>query len=109
MVGAVNLGVDGGTLQARSQTLGGDKVVNAPACVVFAGVKAIAPPAISAGHIGVPIAERIGKSRVKKFREALAFFIRKSGVFVIATGVFEVNPSVSYIEISTGNEWFLCR
>ena len=109
MIAAVDFVQDGCTGNLLCYAITDKEVVNTPTGVVFTGVKAIAPPAIGAGYIGMPIAERIGKSRVKKFREALAFFIRKSGVFVIATGIFEVNLSVGNIEVSTGNEWFLCR
>ena len=109
MVAAVDFIQDGRTGNLLCNAITDKEVVNAPTGIVFAGVKAIAPPAISAGHIGVPIAERIGKSRVKKFCEAFAFFIRKSGVFVIATGIFEIDLRVGNIEVSTGNERFLCR
>ena len=44
MVGAVDFVVDGGRLYLRSEAVGDDEVVDAPAGVLFAGVEAVRPP-----------------------------------------------------------------
>ena len=46
MVGAENVGVDFGVGNLGKQTLGGDEIVNAPACILLTGLETVRPPGI---------------------------------------------------------------
>lgn len=43
-------------------SVGYDKIVNAPAGIVFPGIEAVAPPAVHTSGIGVQVAEGIRKT-----------------------------------------------
>ena len=55
MVGAVDFVVDGGRLYLRSEAVGGDEVIDAPAGVFLVGVEAVRPPGVCAFEVGVEV------------------------------------------------------
>ena len=59
MIGPEDFGMDAGAFQPGPQGFGGDEVVDAPARVVLAGAEAVAPPAVSTGHIGIEETEGV--------------------------------------------------
>ena len=44
MVAAVDFAVDAGGAKGGQETVGDDEIVDAPTCVLLAGVEAVAPP-----------------------------------------------------------------
>ena len=46
MVGAENVGVDYDILNLWLQTLGGDEIVDTPACILLTGLETVRPPGI---------------------------------------------------------------
>ena len=73
------------------QPVGDEKIIDAPACVLFPRVKPVAPPGIRARKLGVPETEGVRKSGGKQFCKALALFIGKAGVPAVRAGVLEVD------------------
>ena len=61
MVGAEDVGVDFGVLNLRAQAFGGDKVVDAPACIFLAGLKTVRPPGIG-DLLWIERAERVDEA-----------------------------------------------
>ena len=83
VVAAVDLAQDGCAFDLLSNAIGDQEVVDAPAGVVLAGVEAVAPPAVSAGHVGMAIPKCIGKTRVQKLGKALAFLVRETCILPV--------------------------
>ena len=88
MIRTHDVGVDGSFMNLIRQSAGHYKIVNTPACVLGAGVKHIAPPAVGTGHIGIQMPERIGKTVLQQSGECVSFFIRKAGIVSVGTGIF---------------------
>ena len=91
MVGAVDLAVDRRGLNRILQPVGDEKIIDAPACVLFPRVKPVAPPGVCARKLGVPETEGVRKSGGKQLCEAFALFIGKAGVPAVWAGVLEVD------------------
>ena len=53
VVGAKNIGVDGGIGDPILHPVGDQKVVDAPAGVLLSGLEHIAPPGVAANRIGI--------------------------------------------------------
>ena len=66
VVRAVDLRMDGGTLQAGSEALGGDEVVDTPARVTLTGLEAVRPPRVDVRLVGVEVAEGIDEACVEE-------------------------------------------
>ena len=61
VVGAEDVGVDFSVGNLGKQALGGDKVVDAPACIFLAGLEAVRPPGIG-DLLWIECAERVDEA-----------------------------------------------
>ena len=109
VVAAVDLAQDGCAFDLLSNAIGDQEVVDAPAGVVLASVEAVAPPAVSAGHVGMAIPKCIGKACVQQLSKAFSLLIREACVLPVRRWVLKVNLVVSNVKITAGNYWFLLR
>ena len=109
VVATVDLAQDGCAFDLFSNAVGDQEVVDAPARVVLARVEAVAPPAVSAGHVGMAIPKCIGKTRVLKPGKAFALLVREACVLPVRRWVLKVNLVVGNVKIAAGNYWFLLR
>lgn len=75
VVAAVNICEYLGVFNTLHKPIRHNKIVNAPADVLFARVKAVRPPRIYSLSVGIEAAECIGKACCEKFGELAAFFI----------------------------------
>ena len=88
VVGTQHILIDGGGGDLLRQAVGYQKIVDAPACIVGSGVKAIAPPGVGSGGIGIPETEGVCEAAVQELREALPLFVGESGVAAVGSRVF---------------------
>ena len=80
MVGAEYLVVDGGTEELGLQTVGDEEIVDAPPCVLLAGLETVGPPGVGAFGVGIEMAEGIGESGGEQVGELAALLVGESGV-----------------------------
>ena len=64
VVAAEDVAADAGAAYVAGDCVAYQEVVDAPACVVLAGIKAVAPPAVDALDVGVCRAPGVGKTGV---------------------------------------------
>ena len=78
MVGAGNFAVDRRGRNAVAQTVGDQKIVDAPADVLLPRAEAVAPPGICAGQLRIAKTKGVCKAARKQLREFPAFLVGKS-------------------------------
>ena len=66
MVAAKDVAADAGVAHIAGDCVAYQEVVDAPACVVLAGIKAVAPPAVDALDVGVCRAPEIGRASCRE-------------------------------------------
>lgn len=108
VIGSENLGIDGRGLDAVAQTVGDQKIVNAPACVVLPRVIAVAPPGICPRKVGVAVAERIRETGGEQLVELAAFLVGKTGVAAVRAGIFQVDLVVCNVQIAADDNRLYC-
>ena len=86
MVAAEDVAADAGAAYVVGDCVAYQEVVDAPAGVVLAGIKAIAPPAVDALDVGVCRAPGIGKAGVEQLGKLAALLVRKAGVAAVGLG-----------------------
>ena len=91
MVAAKDVAADAGVAYVVGDCVAYQEVVDAPAGVVLAGIKAIAPPAVDALDVGVCRAPGIGKAGVEQLGKLAALLVRKAGVAAVGLGVLKVD------------------
>ncbi len=91
MVGAEYLVVDGGTEELGLQTVGDEEIVDAPPCVLLAGLETVGPPGVDVLPVGIEVTERIGEARRQQFAELAALLVRESGVAAVGLGILQVD------------------
>ena len=106
MIGSQNIGVNGCRGDFLRQTVGNQEIVDAPASVVLPGVKAVAPPAVDTGGIGILETEGVCKARFQKLAEAIPFLVREAGIAPVAGRIFQIDLLVCHIQVSADNDGF---
>ena len=80
------------------QNVGHDKVIDAPAGVVFAGMEAIAPPGIlDLG--GMQLAEGVFESVGQEAREGVPLLVGEAGIQVVGRWVLEVDFVMGDVQV----------
>ena len=106
MVGAVDLCVDFSIFNAVAQSLTGYEVVDAPPCVLLAGLKAVGPPRV--GYLlWIEGAEGVDEATGKEVAEFLTLGIRKACVHAVGFGIFQVYFLVCHVEVATEDDGLL--
>ena len=100
MVGAHHIRMDGSLFDLFCQTVGDYEIVNPPACVVGPGVEHIAPPTVSASHIGIEMTEGIYEAVFQQAGEGISFFVGKTGIPLVGTRILQVNGLVCNVQIA---------
>ena len=106
MVAAQDLRMDEGILQTVAKTVGDDKIVYAPACVLLTGLETVGPPGVF--HlVRILIAERVGKSAGEQVAELLTLLVGKSGIMTVCLRILDVYLLVGHIQVATEDDGFL--
>ena len=66
MVAAKDVATDTGVAHIAGDCVAHQEVIDAPACVVLAGIKAVAPPAVDALDVRIGRAPGVGKTGVEQ-------------------------------------------
>ena len=106
MVAAEDVAADAGVAYVVGDCVAYQEVIDAPAGVVLAGIKAIAPPAVDALDVGICRAPGIGKAGVEQFGKLAAFFVRKARVAAVGLGVLKVDLLVRHVKVAAGYDVF---
>ena len=77
MVAAKDVAADAGVAHVAGDGVAHQEVIDAPARVVLAGIKAVAPPAVDALDVGICRAPGIGKPGVEQLGKLAALLVRK--------------------------------
>ena len=107
VVAAENVSQDACAVQPSVEAGGREEVVNAPTCIVLAGMEAIRPPGVSAGLIGMEMSESVSKSGLEQGGHLFTLFIAKSRVVAVRRRVLDVDVLMSHVHISADNDGFL--
>ena len=106
MVAAEDVAADAGVAYVVGDCVAYQEVVDAPAGVVLAGIKAIAPPAVDALDVGVCRTPGIGKAGVEQLGKLAALLVRKAGVAAVGLGVLKVDLLVRHVKVAAGHDGF---
>ena len=87
MVAAKDVAADAGVAYVVGDCVAHQEIIDAPAGVVLASIKAVAPPAVDALDVGVCRAPGIGEAGVEQLGKLAAFFVRKARVAAVGLGV----------------------
>ena len=102
MVAAEDVAADAGVAHVVGDCVAYQEVVDAPAGVVLAGIKAIAPPAVDALNVRISRAPGIGKAGVEQLGKLTALFVRKACVAAVGLGVLKVDLFVRHVKVAAG-------
>ena len=108
VVAAEDIGKDPGFTDLAPQTVGNKKIVDAPSRVGVSGVEPIAPPGIGVLLVWIEEAEGVDKTRLQKFVEFPAFFIRKACVAPVCGGMLQVDLVVRHVHVAADDHRFFC-
>ena len=106
MVAAKDVTADARVAHVAGDCVAHQEVINAPASVVFASIKAVAPPAVDALDVGVCRAPGIGKAGIEQLGELAALFVRKTRVAAVGLGVLKVDLLVRHVKVAAGHHGF---
>ena len=96
MVRAEDVGMDGCIGNLRTQTFGGNEIVDAPACILLACLKTVRPPGIG-NLFRLQCAEGVDESALKQGGKLLAFLIREAGIHAVGLGILQVYLLVCHV------------
>ena len=103
MVAAKDVAADAGVAYVAGNRITHQEVVDAPAGVVLAGIKAVAPPAVDALDIRVRCAPGVGKTSIEQLGKLAALLVRKACVAAVGLGVLEVDFLVRHVKVTAGH------
>ena len=98
----MNLGI----LDLWAQTLGGDEIVDAPACILLTRLEAVRPPRIC-DLLGIEGAEGVNEATSQEVAELLALFVGKTGIHAVALGILEVYLLMRNVQVATQDDGLL--
>ena len=106
MVAAEDVAVDLGVVEALTQTVGDDEVVDAPAHVLLTGLETVRPPRIL--HLlRVLVTEAVRKAAGQQVAELLTLLIRKAGIHVVRLWILEVDLLVGHVQVTAEDDGLL--
>ena len=106
MVAAEDVAADAGVAYVAGDCVAHQEVVDAPACVVLASIKTVAPPAVDALDVRICRAPGIGKTGVEQLGKLAALLVRKACVAAVGLGVLKVDLLVCHVKVAAGYHGF---
>ena len=106
VVGAWDICVDFGIGQLLCEAFGDNKVVDAPAGVLFSGPEPVGPPGVDAFQIRVEMAEGVYKARFQHMGHFGTLLVGEACIFPVGLGILQINLFVGHIQISTVDDGF---
>ena len=103
MVAAEDVAADAGVAYVGGDCITDQEVVDAPAGVVLAGIKAVTPPAVDALDVRIGRAPGVGKTGIEQLGKLAAFLIRKACVAAVGLGVLKVDLLVRHVKVAAGH------
>ena len=100
MVGAGDFAVDRRGRDAVAQTVGDQKIVDAPADVLLPRAEAVAPPGICAGQLRIAKTKGVCKAARKQLREFPAFLVGKAGVPAVGFRILQVDFLMGDVQVA---------
>ena len=106
MVGAEDVGMDLRIVKTLAQTVGDDKVIDAPAGILLTGLEAVGPPGIF--HlIGIFEAEGVGKAAGQQMAELGALLVGKARIMAVGLGVLDIDLLMGHIQVAAKDDGLL--
>ena len=106
MVAAKDLRMDDGIVQTVSQTVGDDKVVDAPASITLTGLETVGPPRIF-HFIGIFITESVSKSASQQIGELFTLLVCEASIATVGRGILNVYLLMGHVQVATEDDGFL--
>ena len=109
MVTAVDLRVDRGALDGRTEGIGDDEVVDPPSNVPLAGFCKVAPPRVGSLFIRMEETEGIGEAFLQKGIHFSALFICEACILMVRSGIGKVDVFMGDIEVAAEDDRLFLR
>ena len=103
MVAAEDVAADAGVAYVGGDGIAHQEVIDAPAGVVLAGIKAVTPPAVDAFDVWVCRTPGIGKAGIEQLGKLAALLVRKACVAAVGLGVLKVDLLVCHVKVAAGH------
>ena len=106
MIGAEYLVMDLAIEDLVHESLADHVIVDAPACIVFSSVEAVAPPGVF-DLVFMKEAECIDIAMAKKIAEPRPLFVGEAGVVAVGIRVLDIDLFVGDVQIAGIDDGFL--